>query len=191
MHGSHGWVALVIAGRVDVVDFGTDVSWQFPKSKWVQSFSVSGLSNLLSIIHVMRRAPLLKVTNHVHDPQQTDHFPAGASQPSNGRRGGQLSANSHKISPCPSQPTDRQPAHRQTTRSQVSFSRRQKAYATTTAIMSHESVWNSRPRNYGKGARSWYGLPPNPPVLEPPRSTEGDAIGGGREHRTLERGQRE
>ena len=25
-----------------------------------------------------------------------------------------------------------------------------------TAIMSHESVWNSRPRNYGKGSRSWY-----------------------------------
>ncbi|KAK0758550.1 hypothetical protein N5P37_008949 [Trichoderma harzianum] len=24
---------------------------------------------------------------------------------------------------------------------------------TTTAIMSHESVWNSRPRNYGKGSR--------------------------------------
>lgn len=23
--------------------------------------------------------------------------------------------------------------------------------------MSHESVWNSRPRSYGKGARSWYG----------------------------------
>lgn len=22
--------------------------------------------------------------------------------------------------------------------------------------MSHESVWNSRPRGYGKGARSWY-----------------------------------
>ncbi|KAF4487738.1 40s ribosomal s29 [Fusarium agapanthi] len=25
-----------------------------------------------------------------------------------------------------------------------------------TAKMSHESVWNSRPRNYGKGSRSWY-----------------------------------
>ena len=25
----------------------------------------------------------------------------------------------------------------------------------TTAIMSHESVWYSRPRNYGKGAREW------------------------------------
>ena len=22
--------------------------------------------------------------------------------------------------------------------------------------MSHESVWNSRPRHYGKGSRSWY-----------------------------------
>lgn len=22
--------------------------------------------------------------------------------------------------------------------------------------MSHESVWNSRPRTYGKGARAWY-----------------------------------
>ena len=31
--------------------------------------------------------------------------------------------------------------------------------STTTAIMSHESVWNSRPRKYGKGARSWYELP--------------------------------
>jgi hypothetical protein len=27
---------------------------------------------------------------------------------------------------------------------------------TITAIMSHESVWNSRPRNYGKGSRQWY-----------------------------------
>lgn len=25
--------------------------------------------------------------------------------------------------------------------------------------MSHESVWNSRPRGYGKGARSWYEYP--------------------------------
>lgn len=25
-----------------------------------------------------------------------------------------------------------------------------------TDIMSHESVWNSRPRSYGKGARGWY-----------------------------------
>ena len=25
-----------------------------------------------------------------------------------------------------------------------------------TAIMAHESVWYSRPRGYGKGARSWY-----------------------------------
>jgi hypothetical protein len=24
--------------------------------------------------------------------------------------------------------------------------------------MSHESVWYSRPRTYGKGARSWYAL---------------------------------
>lgn len=24
--------------------------------------------------------------------------------------------------------------------------------------MSHESVWNSRPRSYGKGAREWYEL---------------------------------
>ena len=27
---------------------------------------------------------------------------------------------------------------------------------TAVAIMSHESVWNSRPRTYGKGARAWY-----------------------------------
>jgi len=27
-----------------------------------------------------------------------------------------------------------------------------------TAIMSHESVWNSRPRTYGKGARAWFVL---------------------------------
>lgn len=26
----------------------------------------------------------------------------------------------------------------------------------TTANMSHESVWNSRPKNYGKGSRQWY-----------------------------------
>lgn len=26
----------------------------------------------------------------------------------------------------------------------------------STTIMSHESVWNSRPRTYGKGSRSWY-----------------------------------
>lgn len=26
----------------------------------------------------------------------------------------------------------------------------------STATMSHESVWNSRPRSYGKGSRSWY-----------------------------------
>ena len=26
----------------------------------------------------------------------------------------------------------------------------------STDTMSHESVWNSRPRGYGKGARSWY-----------------------------------
>ncbi|KJR80669.1 uncharacterized protein SPSK_05705 [Sporothrix schenckii 1099-18] len=25
--------------------------------------------------------------------------------------------------------------------------------------MSHESVWNSRPRSYGKGARQWYATP--------------------------------
>ena len=25
--------------------------------------------------------------------------------------------------------------------------------------MSHETVWNSRPRKYGKGARSWYEIP--------------------------------
>ncbi|KAL2151846.1 hypothetical protein VTH82DRAFT_5030 [Thermothelomyces myriococcoides] len=24
--------------------------------------------------------------------------------------------------------------------------------------MAHESVWNSRPRNYGKGSRAWAGL---------------------------------
>ena len=28
--------------------------------------------------------------------------------------------------------------------------------SSTTAIMSHESVWYSRPRGYGKGARAWY-----------------------------------
>lgn len=27
--------------------------------------------------------------------------------------------------------------------------------------MSHESVWNSRPRNYGKGSRAWYDLFPS------------------------------
>lgn len=30
--------------------------------------------------------------------------------------------------------------------------------------MSHESVWNSRPRGYGKGARSWYEY--TDPILE-------------------------
>ncbi|KAK2602787.1 hypothetical protein N8I77_009293 [Diaporthe amygdali] len=29
--------------------------------------------------------------------------------------------------------------------------------------MSHESVWNSRPRGYGKGARSWYENPQHHP----------------------------
>lgn len=28
--------------------------------------------------------------------------------------------------------------------------------------MSHESVWNSRPRTYGKGARAWYVVPLDP-----------------------------
>jgi hypothetical protein len=26
--------------------------------------------------------------------------------------------------------------------------------------MAHESVWNSRPRNYGKGSRAWYARAP-------------------------------
>src|SRR5690242_2955593 len=32
----------------------------------------------------------------------------------------------------------------------------------TAPAMSHESVWYSRPRTYGKGSRSWYVCPPPP-----------------------------
>lgn len=42
-------------------------------------------------------------------------------------------------------------------------------YQAHAAIMSHESVWYSRPRGYGKGARSWYDfvhfLPRSLPIL--------------------------
>ena len=37
-----------------------------------------------------------------------------------------------------------------------SSERAQQTPTANTAIMSHDSVWYSRPRTYGKGARSWY-----------------------------------
>ncbi|KAI8714366.1 40S ribosomal protein S29 [Fusarium sp. LHS14.1] len=40
--------------------------------------------------------------------------------------------------------------------------------------MSHESVWNSRPRSYGKGSRSWYDLSPSSPDAKIPQATGGN-----------------
>jgi hypothetical protein len=39
---------------------------------------------------------------------------------------------------------------------QVINSRRQVSDTCETAIMAHRNIWKSHPRNYGKGAHSWY-----------------------------------
>ena len=44
-------------------------------------------------------------------------------------------------------------------------------YITTKADMSHESVWFSRPRTYGKGSRQWYVTTHSSPLLRSARLT--------------------